>query len=105
MKILPPFRHVHLFIAACCLRLSNGSAIPGTGTAIAGSDYTAATGTLNWADGDSAVKPITITLLNNATFAASKSLSITLSGPTFGTLGAITKTSAQPQPNRSESVE
>ena len=69
---------------------SNGSAIPGTGSAIAGSDYTAATGTLNWADGDSAVKPITITLLNNATFAASKSLSITLSGPTFGTLGAIT---------------
>ena len=68
----------------------NGSAIPGTGTAIAGSDYTAATGTLNWADGDSAVKPITITLLNNATFAASKSLSITLSGPTFGTLGSIT---------------
>ena len=62
----------------------------GNGSALAGSDYIAATGTLNWADGDSAAKPITITLLNNATFAASKSLNITLSAPTFGTLGAIT---------------
>ena len=60
------------------------------GAAIAGTDYVAASATLNWADGDTAVKNITITLLNNPTFAASKSLSITLSAATFGALGTIT---------------
>ena len=60
------------------------------GTALAGSDYSAATGTLNWADGDTAAKTVNITLLNNPTFAASKTLTITLSAPTFGALGALT---------------
>lgn len=48
------------------------------GTALAGPDYTAANGTLNWADGDVAAKPITILLGNNPVIAASKSFTVTL---------------------------
>ncbi len=61
------------------------------GTALAGTDYTApTTGTLNWADGDTAAKTITITLLNPATIAANKTLAVTLASPLYGSLGATT---------------
>lgn len=60
------------------------------GTATAGTDYTTTTGTLNWADGDTADKLITIPLLNPSTISTSKSLTVTLSGPLNGLLGATT---------------
>ena len=58
------------------------------GTALAGTDFTAASGTLNWPDGDAAPRTITIPLLNNPLIGPSKTLTVTLSNPTYGTLGA-----------------
>ncbi len=60
------------------------------GSALAGADYTATSGTLTWVDGDIAPKTISVPLLGNPALAASKSLTITLSNPTYGTLGATT---------------
>jgi hypothetical protein len=60
------------------------------GTAMAGADYKTATGTLTWADGDTAPKPITVLLLNNPTLAAGKTLTVALTHPVYGTLGATT---------------
>ena len=62
----------------------------GNGSALAGTDYTTVSGTLSWADGDTAPKTITVPLLNNPTITASKSLSVTLSNPLYGSLGATT---------------
>jgi len=59
------------------------------GSAIAGTDYTAISGALTWADGDTTAKTINVPLLNNPVVAPDKTLSVTLSAPTFGTLGAI----------------
>jgi CSLREA domain-containing protein len=56
------------------------------GTANAGSDYsvTSATGTLNWADADSADKTITITVNGDTTYEPNETVNITLSNPTGG---------------------
>jgi hypothetical protein len=58
------------------------------GSAHAGTDYTATSGTLNWSDGDTAPKSIIVPLLNPPVIAASKTLSVTLTTPIYGTLGA-----------------
>jgi hypothetical protein len=58
------------------------------GSAIAGTDYATANGTLNWTDGDTAAKTITVPLLNPTTIGASKALTVTLSSPLYGSLGA-----------------
>jgi hypothetical protein len=63
------------------------------GTALAGVDFTATSGTLTWADGDTAAKTVSIPLLNNPVIGASKTLSVTLSNPLNGTLGATTAAS------------
>jgi hypothetical protein len=60
------------------------------GTAHAGTDYAATSGTLSWADGDTASKAITIPLLNNPVIGAAKTLSVGLSNPQYGSLGTIT---------------
>lgn len=57
------------------------------GTAHAGTDYASSTGVLNWLDGDTATKPITISLLNPTAIAASKQLSVALSSPQYAGLG------------------
>ncbi|MBS0658832.1 MAG: hypothetical protein JSR82_11390 [Verrucomicrobia bacterium] len=54
------------------------------GTATPGVDYTAATGTLSWSDGDTAAKTISVTALNPAAIGPSKSFAVSLSGATFG---------------------
>jgi hypothetical protein len=51
------------------------------GTAIAGKDYTAANGTLQWADGDAVAKTVSIPISNASAFSGSKTFSVTLSGP------------------------
>jgi formylglycine-generating enzyme required for sulfatase activity len=56
------------------------------GTATAGSDYTAASGTLSWADGDTASKPITVPIANDSTPESSESFTVTLSNPTGGAM-------------------
>jgi hypothetical protein len=63
------------------------------GTAIAGIDYNASSSSLNWGDGDTTSKPITITLLNPASIAANKQFSVTLSNPLYAALGTVSTAS------------
>ena len=59
------------------------------GTAIAGTDFTASNGTLNWASGDSTPKTFTVAISNATPFSGSKSFTVALSNPTTGvTLGS-----------------
>ena len=62
------------------------------GTAVAGTDYTAVSGTLSWADGDATPKTISVPLLNNPVVGGSKTVSVSLSGPLYADLGATTVT-------------
>jgi hypothetical protein len=54
------------------------------GTAVAGTNFTSATGTLNWASGDTAAKTITVTISNATPFTGNKTFSVALSAPTGG---------------------
>ena len=63
------------------------------GTAQAGTDYTAQSGTLSWASGDSSVKTITVPWLDTANYAGTKTFYVNLSSPTGGaTLGYYSDT-------------
>lgn len=62
------------------------------GTAIAGSDYTAASGTLNWTNGDSAQKYFDVTILNDASYEGNETFNARLSNATGATLGSPTLT-------------
>lgn len=83
--------------ATLAVTRANGSTGPvsvdfatANGTAIAGTDFAATSGTLSWTDGDTAPKTIAVPLLHNPTIAASKTLGVTLSNPLYGSLGATT---------------
>ena len=54
------------------------------GSAIAGSDYTAVSGTLTWADGDTAAKTFTVPIINDANVESTEALNLALSNPTGG---------------------
>jgi hypothetical protein len=54
------------------------------GTATAGSDYTSASGTLNWADGDAASKSFTVPILDDGLAEANETITLTVSGVTGG---------------------
>lgn len=57
------------------------------GTAVAGTLYTATSGTLTWADGDTADKTVSVTL-KSATFSGNKTFQVAISAPVGGaTLG------------------
>jgi hypothetical protein len=59
------------------------------GTAAAGADYAAATGTVSWADGDTANKTFTVTIAGDSVVEMNETFSVTLSAPTGGAvLGA-----------------
>ena len=58
------------------------------GTALAGSDYAAATGTLTWPDGMSGNQTISIAITDDSAAEASESFTLTLSNASGGTLGA-----------------
>lgn len=60
------------------------------GTALAGIDYSATSGTLSWSDGDVAPKLVTVPLLNNPVIGPSKTFTVNLSNPLNGSLGAQT---------------
>ena len=57
------------------------------GTAVSGTNYTAANGTLNWAAGDAAAKTFSVTLSSTA-FSGSKNFTVTLSAASGATLGS-----------------
>jgi YD repeat-containing protein len=61
------------------------------GTATSGSDYTATTNTLSWANGDTANKTFTVTILEDGTVEGNETVNLALSLPTGGaTLGSQT---------------
>ena len=63
----------------------------GAGTAIAGLDYTAASGTLSWVGGDTASKTFTVTIVDDSIYEGNETVNLTLSNPTGGaTLGSPT---------------
>lgn len=73
------------------------------GTATAGSDYTAKSGTLAWADGDTADKTFPVTILNDTAYEAGETFTVALSSPSGATLGTpatttVTITNADPVP-------
>jgi hypothetical protein len=58
------------------------------GSAVAGPNYTSTNGTLNWADGESANKTITVPVLDNAVYAGNKTFTVTLTNSTGALLGS-----------------
>ena len=54
------------------------------GTALAGTDFTATSGTLNWAAGDAASKTVSVPVSNARPFTGSKAFTLTLSAPGGG---------------------
>lgn len=56
----------------------------GNGTATAGADYTAATGTLSWANGDTGDKFFTVSPLYDTAYEGDETVNLTLSNPTGG---------------------
>jgi hypothetical protein len=59
------------------------------GTATAGSDYTAASGTLSWTDAETASKSFTVTVTGDTAVEPDETVTITVSSPTGGaTLGS-----------------
>ncbi len=56
------------------------------GTATAGSDYTAASGTLSWIDGETTSKTFTITIINDTVVESNETINLTLSNPTNGAI-------------------
>ncbi len=62
------------------------------GTATAGEDYTATSGTLSWPAGDSTDKIITIDMNDDAMFEGDEEFILTLSNPRFATFGGASET-------------
>jgi Zn-dependent metalloprotease len=58
------------------------------GTAVAGTHYTATSGTLAWADGDAAPQSIVVPIIDNAAVNANRTFMVNLSGPSGATLGS-----------------
>ena len=54
------------------------------GTAIAGTDFTAAAGTLQWASGDATSKSFSVAISNASPYTGSKAFTVALSGETGG---------------------
>src|SRR5262249_23861288 len=58
------------------------------GTAVAGTDYTAVSGTLQWANRDSATQSFSVPLSNTSPFSGTRSFSIRLNNPSGSALGS-----------------
>lgn len=56
----------------------------GNGSAVAGTNYTAASGTLTWADGDVSQKSFTVPVLDDGVQDGTHTVNLTLSNPTAG---------------------
>ena len=64
------------------------------GTAIAGVDFAATSASLNWADGDSATKMISIPITDEQLTSGTKTFTVALNGPTGGASLGVPATSA-----------
>lgn len=73
-------------------------------TATQPSDYTAASGTLNWADGDAADKTFTVTIADDSTVELTEAFNVTLSNAVTATLGSISSASVSISDNDSVSI-
>ena len=62
------------------------------GTACEGSDYVAVSGTLDWADGDSSEKTISVTIVDDTTQESSETFNLSLSNATGASLGTTANT-------------
>ena len=69
------------------------------GTASAGSDYTARSGTLNWTDGDTATKTLSVPILDDSTYEGNETFTVTLSGVVGASLGSPSTTTVTIQEN------
>src|SRR6201999_1303291 len=58
------------------------------GSAVGGTDFTAANGSLNWADGDSGNKTFSVSVSNATPFSGSKTFSVSLSGASGASVGS-----------------
>ena len=54
------------------------------GSAVAGKDYTAASGTLNWASGDSSAKTFSVPITNDTIYDGNETFTVRLTNPTGG---------------------
>ncbi|MGQ0529472.1 MAG: Calx-beta domain-containing protein, partial [Panacagrimonas sp.] len=54
------------------------------GTAVSPADYTAATGTLNWINGEGGTKSFSVMIIDDSTAESSETVNLTLSNPTGG---------------------
>lgn len=64
--------------------------ITSNGTAMAGADYTAASGTLQWSDGDGNAKTFTVTVADDSLKENAETVNLTLSNPSGGaSLGSM----------------
>lgn len=59
------------------------------GTATAGVDYTATSGTLNWASGEAGAKSFNVTILDDGAYEGNETFNVTLSSPSGVTLGSL----------------
>lgn len=62
------------------------------GTAIAGTDYTAQSGTLTWSAGDQSIKTITVPWLDTSNYAGTKTFTVSLSNATGASMGSYPTT-------------
>jgi YD repeat-containing protein len=62
------------------------------GTATAGSDYTATSGTLSWTNGDTAAKSASVAVINNTVGEPNETFTVTLSGVVGATISTPTST-------------
>jgi hypothetical protein len=62
------------------------------GTALAGTHYTATSGTLDWADGDGAPKAISVPIVDDAAVNSTRNFFVTLSAPSGAALGSPSRT-------------
>ena len=75
--------------AGGAVSVSCSAAALGGDTATAGVDFTSATLTLNWADGDAANKSCSIPIGNDAAVENAETFTVTLANPMGATLGAL----------------
>jgi hypothetical protein len=64
----------------------------GNGSALAGADYTTASGTLSWTAGDTAPKTFTVAVTNDTDVEGSETINLTLSNPNGAVLGSSSAT-------------